>query len=76
MSSATKSDSVSVMIRNYLTWYNNLLILQKVPETAPAELTAVVDDLLNQLTTKFSAISADMIAKSKHSHLIPALSPC
>lgn len=32
-------------------------------ETAPAELTAVVDDLINQLTTKFSAISADMIAK-------------
>ncbi|GAB7339214.1 hypothetical protein MBLNU457_5873t1 [Dothideomycetes sp. NU457] len=28
-----------------------------------SELTAVVDDLLNQLTTKFSAISADMISK-------------
>lgn len=30
---------------------------------APAELTAVVEDLLNQLTTKFSTISSEMIAK-------------
>jgi len=33
-------------------------------DASSSELTAVVDDLLNQLTTKFSAISADMISKS------------
>ncbi|TKX24912.1 putative heat shock factor binding protein [Elsinoe australis] len=32
-------------------------------DAAPAELTAVVEDLLNQLTTKFSTISSEMIAK-------------
>ncbi|KAJ9629465.1 hypothetical protein H2203_001839 [Taxawa tesnikishii (nom. ined.)] len=32
-------------------------------DTAPAELTAVVDDLLNQLTTKFSNISSELISK-------------
>ncbi|KAF2156665.1 hypothetical protein K461DRAFT_2091 [Myriangium duriaei CBS 260.36] len=30
---------------------------------APAELTAVVEDLLNQLTTKFSTISSEMMSK-------------
>ncbi|MCJ1298695.1 hypothetical protein MMC08_001485 [Hypocenomyce scalaris] len=32
-------------------------------EDAPAELTAVVDDLLNGLSTKFSAVSAEIFAK-------------
>ncbi|KAI9713057.1 MAG: hypothetical protein M1820_001042 [Bogoriella megaspora] len=32
-------------------------------EGAPAELTAVVDDLLQQLQNKFSSISSDMLAK-------------
>ncbi|KAF4551193.1 Hypothetical protein D9617_14g076500 [Elsinoe fawcettii] len=33
------------------------------PDSAPAELTAVVEDLLNQLTNKFSTVSSEMIAK-------------
>ncbi|KAA6408660.1 MAG: hypothetical protein FRX48_07742 [Lasallia pustulata] len=32
-------------------------------DDAPAELTAVVDDLLNGLSTKFSAVSAEIFAK-------------
>ncbi|EME45414.1 hypothetical protein DOTSEDRAFT_23442 [Dothistroma septosporum NZE10] len=31
--------------------------------TQPSELVAVVDDLLNQLTTKFNTVSADILAK-------------
>ena len=30
----------------------------------PAELNAVVEDLLNQLTAKFSEVSSDMMSKS------------
>lgn len=30
-----------------------------------AELAAVVDDLLNQLNTKFTTISSDLLSKSK-----------
>lgn len=30
-----------------------------------AELAAVVDDLLNQLNTKFTAISSDLLSKSE-----------
>ncbi len=33
-------------------------------DNAPAELTAVVDELLGQLSTKFSSISSEMLAKS------------
>ncbi|QIW95301.1 hypothetical protein AMS68_000819 [Peltaster fructicola] len=32
-------------------------------ETAPAELVASVEDLLNQLGPKFSSLSSEMIAK-------------
>ncbi|KAF2238893.1 heat shock factor binding protein 1 [Viridothelium virens] len=32
-------------------------------EGAPAELTAVVDELLQQLQSKFSNISSDLLAK-------------
>jgi len=32
-------------------------------QTEPSELVAVVDDLLNQLTTKFSTVSAEIVAK-------------
>ncbi|KAI4135973.1 MAG: hypothetical protein LQ347_000205 [Umbilicaria vellea] len=32
-------------------------------DDAPAELTVVVDDLLNGLSTKFSAVSAEIFAK-------------
>ncbi|KAK5117764.1 hypothetical protein LTR85_008739 [Meristemomyces frigidus] len=34
---------------------------QQLPETAPSELVAVVDDLLNQLGSKFSNISSELI---------------
>jgi antitoxin component HigA of HigAB toxin-antitoxin module len=34
-------------------------------ETAPSELVATVDDLLNQLSSKFSNLSSEMIAKSE-----------
>jgi len=34
-------------------------------DPAPGELTAVVDELLNQLSNKFSTISAELLAKSK-----------
>ncbi|KAF2453234.1 heat shock factor-binding protein [Lineolata rhizophorae] len=30
---------------------------------APAELTAVVDELLNQLSTKFSSVSSEIMEK-------------
>lgn len=35
-------------------------------EGAPAELSAVVDELLQQLQTKFSSISSDLLAKSTY----------
>jgi heat shock factor-binding protein 1 len=34
------------------------------------ELAAVVDDLLNQLNTKFSTISSELLSKSRHVILI------
>ncbi|KAI9875872.1 MAG: hypothetical protein M1830_007862 [Pleopsidium flavum] len=36
---------------------------ESAPEDAPAELTAVVDELLNGLSTKFSAVSTEIFAK-------------
>lgn len=35
----------------------------KVPEDSPAELTAVVDDLLNSLSTKFASVSTEILGK-------------
>ncbi|KAF2659705.1 hypothetical protein K491DRAFT_775410 [Lophiostoma macrostomum CBS 122681] len=32
-------------------------------DTSTGELTAVVDDLLNQLNTKFSSVSTELLAK-------------
>jgi heat shock factor-binding protein 1 len=32
------------------------------------ELTAVVDDLLNQLNNKFTTVSSELLAKSKHEY--------
>jgi heat shock factor-binding protein 1 len=32
---------------------------------SPGELAAVVDDLLNQLNTKFTSISSELLSKSK-----------
>ncbi|KAF2786521.1 hypothetical protein K505DRAFT_368164 [Melanomma pulvis-pyrius CBS 109.77] len=32
-------------------------------DTAASELTAVVDELLNQLNTKFSSISSELLSK-------------
>lgn len=34
-------------------------------ETTPSDLAVVVDELLNQLSTKFSNISTELIGKSK-----------
>ncbi|KAK4963602.1 hypothetical protein LTR10_001231 [Elasticomyces elasticus] len=34
-----------------------------VSETAPSELVAVVDDLLNQLSSKFGNLSSELIGK-------------
>ncbi|KAL2357396.1 hypothetical protein BJ546DRAFT_308615 [Cryomyces antarcticus] len=34
-------------------------------DTAPSELATVVDELLNQLSSKFSNISQELISKSK-----------
>lgn len=33
------------------------------PEEAPAELTAVVDDLLNSLSAKFASVSSEIFEK-------------
>ncbi|KAM0698336.1 hypothetical protein Q7P36_001802 [Cladosporium allicinum] len=33
------------------------------PETQPADLVQVVDDLLNQLSSKFSSMSSELIQK-------------
>lgn len=41
----------------------SLTPFQQSPETAPSELVAVVDDLLNQLGSKFSNISSELIGK-------------
>lgn len=41
-----------------------LLTHFKSSDTAPAELVAVVDDLLNQLSSKFSNLSSELIGKS------------
>lgn len=47
------------------------LIRFQSSDTAPSELVAVVDDLLNQLSSKFSNLSGEMIAKSKfHANLL------
>ena len=43
---------------------------KKVSETPSADLATVVDDLLNQLSTKFTNISSDLIAKSMPLYLI------
>ena len=62
MSSDTSSLSAQV---NRL----NISDEQASSETAPSELVAVVDDLLNQLSTKFSNISGELIGK-RTAHLI------
>ncbi|OCK93180.1 uncharacterized protein K441DRAFT_148816 [Cenococcum geophilum 1.58] len=37
--------------------------MSTVSDTASSELTAVVDELLGQLSTKFSSISSELITK-------------
>ena len=39
-------------------------------DTSSAELTAVVDELLGQLNTKFSSISSELLAKSRDLFLL------
>lgn len=41
-----------------------LMPLQQETGDAPAELSAVVDELLNNLTSKFSAVSSEIFSKS------------
>ena len=38
-------------------------------QESSGELTAVVDDLLNQLNTKFTTVSSELLAKSKQEHI-------
>jgi hypothetical protein len=42
-------------------------ILNSTTDPSTGELTAVVDDLLNQLNSKFSSVSTELLAKSKYS---------
>ncbi|KAF2746009.1 hypothetical protein M011DRAFT_487536 [Sporormia fimetaria CBS 119925] len=37
--------------------------LNPTSDAATAELTAVVDDLLNQISSKFSSVSSELLAK-------------
>lgn len=41
----------------------NTLFHQRLSTDAPAELSAVVDELLNSLTTKFNAVSGEIFTK-------------
>lgn len=42
---------------------SNLTPDDQPSETAPSELVSVVDDLLNQLQTKFVNVSAELVGK-------------
>lgn len=44
--------------------------IPKEEDTAPGELVAVVDDLIDQIGTRFSNLSTELIAKSEPSLLI------
>jgi hypothetical protein len=48
--------------------YNALTMLQN-DVSAPAELSAVVDELLNSLSNKFAGVSSEIFAKSVSSLL-------
>lgn len=50
--------------------FDKLLTLLQSTETSPSELVAVVDDMLNQLSTKFGSISSELIAKSTFTYFI------
>ncbi|KXT10612.1 hypothetical protein AC579_7527 [Pseudocercospora musae] len=63
----SNSDSTSLSAQvNKLNLGNDTASLKSTKtgiETEPSELIAVVDDLLNQLSAKFSNVSADMLGK-------------
>ncbi|KAF7194539.1 Heat shock factor-binding protein 1 [Pseudocercospora fuligena] len=63
----SNSDSASLSAQvNKLNLGNDTASLKSTKtgtETEPSELIAVVDDLLNQLSAKFSNVSADMLGK-------------
>ena len=40
-----------------------------ISDDAPAELTALVDELLNSLTSKFSSVSSEIFSKSTFTSL-------
>jgi len=42
-----------------------LILQEQASEDAPAELSAVVDELLSSLTSKFSTVSSEIFAKSE-----------
>jgi hypothetical protein len=54
-----------VRLNKFLHCKMHQLTSEQSGETAPSELVATVDDLLNQLSSKFSNLSSEMIAKSK-----------
>lgn len=50
-----------------------LTAFSQTSETQPSELVVVVDDLLNQLSSKFSNLSSELIGKSKSRAAITSL---
>lgn len=42
-----------------------ICVVQHTSENAPAELSAVVDELLNGLSAKFTSVSAEILTKSE-----------
>lgn len=44
--------------------------IQQADSNAPAELSAVVDELLNTLSNKFAGVSSEIFAKSQLKNLI------
>jgi hypothetical protein len=43
-------------------------MVRTVSGDAPAELTAVVDELLNSLSARFSSVSSEIFSKSTSAH--------
>jgi hypothetical protein len=65
--------SPSHPISSSLTIYKSAL--SSSTDSSSAELTAVVDELLNQINTKFSTVSSELLAKSQ-SYLSLPVSLC
>jgi hypothetical protein len=53
-------------LKPQLCWLSNHVYCRKQEvEDTPGELSAVVDELLDGLTAKFSTVSAEIFARSK-----------